>query len=160
MQHKPLTFYTLTAAAAAKSPQSCLTLRHHKQEPTRLLCPCDSPGKNTGVGCHFLLQCMHACSVTSVVSDSVRPHRRQPTRLLCPQDSLGKNTGVGYTLFPAKIKQQFKFFSPSPHTGFTLQLQIFSKSTLILYTQLHSCHYLLSKQPTGLIHLIISPFTS
>ena len=26
------------------------------QEPTRLLCPWDSPGKNTGVGCHFLLQ--------------------------------------------------------------------------------------------------------
>ena len=24
----------------------------------RLLCPWDSPGKNTGVGCHFLLQCM------------------------------------------------------------------------------------------------------
>ena len=102
MQHKPLTFYTLTAAA--KSPQSCPTLWHHKQWPTRLLCPCDSPGKNTGVGCHFLLQCMHACSVISVVSDSVRPRRRQPTRLLCPQDSLGKNTGVGYTLFPAKIK--------------------------------------------------------
>ena len=40
--------YTLTstAAAAAKSLQSCLTLAW------------DSLGKNTGVGCHFLLQCM------------------------------------------------------------------------------------------------------
>ena len=38
---------------------------------------------------------MHACEVTSVVSDSVRPQRRQPTRLLCPWDFLGKNTGVG-----------------------------------------------------------------
>ena len=36
--------------------QSCLTLRSHKLQPTRLLCPQDSPGKNTGVGCHFLLQ--------------------------------------------------------------------------------------------------------
>ena len=26
--------------------------------PPRLPCPWDSPGKNTGVGCHFLLQCM------------------------------------------------------------------------------------------------------
>ena len=26
-----------------------------RQQPTRLLCPWDSPGKNTGVGCHFLL---------------------------------------------------------------------------------------------------------
>ena len=28
----------------------------HRRQPTRLLCPQDSPGKNTGVGCHFLLQ--------------------------------------------------------------------------------------------------------
>ena len=33
----------------------CVT---HRRQPTRLLCPWDSPGKNTGVGCHFLLQCM------------------------------------------------------------------------------------------------------
>ena len=36
--------------------QSCPTLRPDGLEPTRLLCPWDSPGKNTGVGCHFLLQ--------------------------------------------------------------------------------------------------------
>ena len=30
----------------------------HRRQPTRLLCPWDSPGKNTGVGCHFLLQCV------------------------------------------------------------------------------------------------------
>ena len=29
-----------------------------RRQPTRLSCPWDSPGKNTGVGCHFLLQCM------------------------------------------------------------------------------------------------------
>ena len=34
------------------------SVRPHKQKPTRLPCPWDSPGKNTGVGCHFLLQCM------------------------------------------------------------------------------------------------------
>ena len=28
----------------------------HGLQPTRLLCPCDFPGKDTGVGCHFLLQ--------------------------------------------------------------------------------------------------------
>ena len=36
--------------------QSCPTLRHHGLQPTRLLCPWDSPGKNTGVGCHAFLQ--------------------------------------------------------------------------------------------------------
>ena len=51
---KPPQYYA--AAAAAKSLQSCLTLCDpHGQQPTRLLCPRDSPGKNTGVGCHFLL---------------------------------------------------------------------------------------------------------
>ena len=34
------------------------SVRPHRRLPTRLLCPWDSPGKNTGVGCHFLLQCM------------------------------------------------------------------------------------------------------
>ena len=56
---KTTTTDTITAAAAAaKSLQSCLTLWPHRWQPTRLLCPWDSPGKNTGVGCHFLLQCM------------------------------------------------------------------------------------------------------
>ena len=37
--------------------QSCLTLlRHYGLHPTSLLCPWDSPGKNTGVGCCFILQ--------------------------------------------------------------------------------------------------------
>ena len=31
-------------------------MRLHRRQPTRLPCPWDSPGKNTGVGCHFLLQ--------------------------------------------------------------------------------------------------------
>ena len=48
-------------AAAAKSIQSCPTMRPHRRQPTRLPRPWDSPGKNTGVGCHFPLQCMHAC---------------------------------------------------------------------------------------------------
>ena len=48
----------LAAAAAAKSLQSCPTVRPHRWQPTRLPRPWDSPGKNTGVGCHFLLQCL------------------------------------------------------------------------------------------------------
>ena len=47
------------AAAAAKLLQSCPTLCDPRDwQPTRLPRPWDSPGKNTGVGCHFLLQCM------------------------------------------------------------------------------------------------------
>ena len=54
------------AAAAAKSLQSCPTVRPHRQQPTRLPDPQDSPGKNTGVGCHFLLQCMKVKSESEV----------------------------------------------------------------------------------------------
>ena len=36
--------------------QSCPTLQPHGLQPTRLLCPWDFPGKDTGMGCHFLLQ--------------------------------------------------------------------------------------------------------
>ena len=47
------------AAAAAKSLQLCPTLCHPIDgSPPRLLRPWDSPGKNTGVGCRFLLQCI------------------------------------------------------------------------------------------------------
>ena len=42
----------------------------HRWQPTRLLCPWDSPGKNTGVGCHFLLQCMKVKSENEVIQSS------------------------------------------------------------------------------------------
>ena len=60
-------FIESAAAAAAKSIQSCSTpCNPHRQKPTRLLCSWDSPGKNTGVGCHFLLQCLKVKSESEV----------------------------------------------------------------------------------------------
>ena len=57
----------VVAAAAAKSLQPCPTVCDPiERQPTRLLCPWDSPGKNTGVGCHFLLQCMQVKSESEV----------------------------------------------------------------------------------------------
>ena len=44
------------ACVHAKVLQLCQTLRHCGLVPARLLCPWGSPGKNTGVGCHALLQ--------------------------------------------------------------------------------------------------------
>ena len=62
-----------TAAAAAKSLQLCPTLRPQRQQPTRLPRPWDSPGKNTGVGCHFLLQCMKVKSENEVAQSCPTP---------------------------------------------------------------------------------------
>ena len=42
------------------------SVQPHKWQPTRLPRPWDSPGKNTGVGCHFLLQCMKLKSESEV----------------------------------------------------------------------------------------------
>ena len=42
------------------------SVQPHRQQPTRLTHPWDSPGKNTGVGCHFLLQCMKVKSESEV----------------------------------------------------------------------------------------------
>ena len=50
------------------------SVRPHRRQPTRLPRPWDSPGKNTGVGCHFLLQCMKVKS-ESQVSPSCRTLR-------------------------------------------------------------------------------------
>ena len=59
-------FILLYVAAAAKSLQSCPTLCDHRRQPIRLRRPWDSPGKNTGVGCRFLLQCMKVKSESEV----------------------------------------------------------------------------------------------
>ena len=42
------------------------SVQPHRRQPTRLCHPWDSPGKNTGVGCYFLLQCMKVKSESEV----------------------------------------------------------------------------------------------
>ena len=54
------------AAAAAKSHQSCPTLCEPIDGSPPDSRPWNSPGKNTGVGCHFLLQCMKVKSESEV----------------------------------------------------------------------------------------------
>ena len=62
-----------SAAAAAKSLQSCPTLWPQRRQPTRLPRPWDSPGKNTGVGCHFLLQFVKVKSESEVTQSCPTP---------------------------------------------------------------------------------------
>ena len=61
--HGPVHTYT---AAAAKSHQSCLSLCDPIDGDPPGSRPWNSPGKNTGVGCHFLLQCMKVKSESEV----------------------------------------------------------------------------------------------
>ena len=49
------------------------SVQPQRQQPTRLPRPWDSPGKNTGVGCHFLLQCMKVKSESEVAQSCPTP---------------------------------------------------------------------------------------
>ena len=72
-------------------------MRPHRRQPTRLPRPWDSPGKNTGVGFHFLLQCVKVKSESEVTQScpTQQLHGLQPTRLLRPWGFPGKSTRVG-----------------------------------------------------------------
>ena len=63
--------------------QLCAT---HRRQPTRLPRPWDSPGKSTGVGCHFLLQCMKVKSESEVAQSCPTP--RDPMDYSLPGSSV------------------------------------------------------------------------
>ena len=70
------------------------SVRPHRRQPTRLPRPWDSPGKNTGVGCHFLLQCMKVKSEREVTQSC-------PT-LSDPMDCSPPGSSV-YGIFQARV---------------------------------------------------------
>ena len=72
------------AAAPVASVMSD-SVRPHRWQPTRLCHPWDSPGKNTGMGCHFLLQCMKVkvkslSYVRLLVTPWTAAHQAPPSR--------------------------------------------------------------------------------
>ena len=62
--------FSTAAAAVAVASVVCNSVQPHRWPLTRLPCPWDSPGKNSGVGCHFLLQCMKVKSESEVAQSS------------------------------------------------------------------------------------------
>ena len=62
------------------------SVRPHRRQPTRLLRPWDSPGKNTGVGCHFLPQCRKVKSESEVAQSC--PTLRDPMDCSLPDSSV------------------------------------------------------------------------
>ena len=67
-----------------------------RQQPTRLRRPWDSPGKNTGVGCHFLLQCMKVKSESEVAQSCLTLH--DPTDCSPPGSSV-------HEIFQARVPE-------------------------------------------------------
>ena len=110
------------------------SVRSHRRQPTRLPCPWSSPGKNTGVVCHFLLQCMKVKSESEVTQSCPTlsdPMDCSPPRLLHPWDFPGKSTGVGCHCL---LRKQHEDFSKKLKTELTydpaiLPLGIYLKKT-------------------------------
>ena len=63
---KKKTFFCMLLLLMLSRFSRVQSVRPQRQQPTRLPSPWDSPGKNTGVGCHFLLQCMKVKSESEV----------------------------------------------------------------------------------------------
>ena len=63
----------VAATAAAVTSVVSDSVQPQRRQPTRLPCPWDSPGKNTGVGCNCLLQCMKVKSESEVAQSCPTP---------------------------------------------------------------------------------------
>ena len=112
------------------------SVRPHRWQPTRLCCPWDSPGKNTGVGCHFLLQCM---KVKSEVKSLSHVWLCSPMDYSLPGSSIhgifpDKSTGVG-----CHCLLWLKWLSSTKYKEICFQ---FIKTWLLTlaYKDLGSCH--------------------
>ena len=82
------------------------SVRPHRRQPTRLPCPWDSPGKNTGVGCHFLLQCVKVKSESEVAQ--LCPTLSDPMDCSPPGSSI-------HGIFQARVLEWLSL--PSPGRG-------------------------------------------
>ena len=99
------------AAAAAKSLQSCLTLCDPIDgSPPGSPRPWDSSGKNTGVGCHFLLQCMKVKSESEVAQSC--PTLSDPMDCSPPSSS-------AHRIFQARVLEWGAIAFSSDHYWYT-----------------------------------------
>ena len=113
------------AAAAAKSASVISdSVRPHRWQPTRLPRPWDSLGKNTGVGCHFLLQCMKVKSESEVA-------RSCPT-LSDPMDCSPPGSSV-YGIFQARVLEWGAIaFSENQTSSLQIKTNVFLKFWMCL----------------------------
>ena len=101
-------------------------MQPHRRQPTRLPRPWDSPGKNTGVGCHFLLQCMKVKSESEVTqscptsSDPMDCSPRGSSIHGICQARVLEWGAIAFSQSFAKTHQKFSR-SPSLHTEHGLQ---------------------------------------
>ena len=141
------------------------SVRPQRQQPTRLPHPRDSPGKNTGVGCHFLLQCMKVKSESEVAQSF--PTLGDPMDCSLPGSSVHGFSRQEYwsgVPLPSPISLFESFLNKSPWTQNEIQLYWLLRAK----NHHHQHHYhllIVSHEPrhkvdrsfTEYIHYIITP---
>ena len=97
------------------------SVRPHRRHPTRLPHPWDFPGKNTGVGCHFLLQCTKVKSESEIAQSC--PTLSDPMDCSLP--------GSVHGIFQARVLEWGALtFSEFCHVLLLLLLSCFSRVRL------------------------------
>ena len=101
------------------------SMQPYRQQPTRLPCLWDSPGKNTGVGCHFLLQCVKMKSESEVAQLCQTPSD--------PMDCSPPGSSI-HGIFQARVLEwgAIAFSNNSVGVYFNI-LYIFKRITSFLY---------------------------
>jgi len=114
------------------------SVRPQRWQLTRLPCPWDSPGKNTGVGCHFLLQCVKVKSESEVAQSYLTLHD--------PMDCSPPGSSV-HGIFQARVLEwgaiafSVTFYSFSFYTPFHfLHISSHSKHTHSLFKHTFTSH--------------------
>ena len=98
------------AAAATVASVMSNSVQPHRRQPTKLPRPWDSPGKNTGVGCHFLLQCMKVKSESEVTQSCPTLHD--------PMDCSPSGSSI-HGIFQARVLEWGAItFSENPSTNY------------------------------------------
>ena len=112
----------------------------HRRQPTRLPHPWDSPGKSTGVGCHFLLQCMKVKSESEVAQSC--PTLSDPLDCSLPGSSI-------HGIFQARVLEwgavycRYKPYFIHPSAGGYLGYFHFGAGIMLLWTFMYKslCGY-------------------
>ena len=106
------------------------SVQPHRWQPTRLPRPWDSPGKNTGVGCHFLLQCIKVKSESEVAQSC--PTLRDPIDCSLPGSSI-------HGIFQARVLEWGAIaFSDALSTGILILCML---DHLILFYRSVKCYF-------------------
>ena len=113
------------------------SVQPHRRQPNRLLCPWDSPSKNTGEGCHFLLQCMKVKSESEVTQSC--PTLTDPMDYSLPGSSVHGILQVRVLEWVAIAFSQIKLDSLLKSSDITLLIKVHIVKPLAFPVVLYGC---------------------